>query len=107
MKNTVVITDTAAADIADQFNYIRVDRKDMIYAERWLRELYAAIEGLEDFAGYARARESDFLDVELRQRVFKSHRIVFSVDEARHQVVVHYVRHSARRAVGEQPSDDE
>src|SRR4051794_36973897 len=103
MRNTVVITDPATADIIEQFNYIRFIRQDPVGAERWLRGIYAAVQTLEKFSNYARARESDFLGVDLRQKIFKSHRIVFSVDEKKHEIVIHYVRHAARRAAGEPP----
>jgi plasmid stabilization system protein ParE len=76
-------------------------KQQPLNAERWLRDLFASITALEDFAGYARAPESDYLGVELRQKTFKSHRIIFTLDELQHEVVIHYVRHGMRRGVGE------
>lgn len=76
-------------------------------AERWIRAIYREIHGLESFAGYGRARESEFVGVELRQKTFKSHRIIFSVNEEKQLVVVHHVRHGARRAIGEPGETDE
>ena len=55
MKNAVIISDAAARDITEQYNYISVMRQEPANAERWLRGIYAAVERLEDFAGYARA----------------------------------------------------
>lgn len=106
MKNAVVITDAAAAEIYAQFDYISRVRQSPMNAEKWLVGLYAAIEGLEDFAGYGRAAESGFLSVELRQLVFKSHRIVYSFDEMKRVVTIHEVRHGARRGIGEPVDDD-
>jgi plasmid stabilization system protein ParE len=102
MKNTVIITDAAGADIIEQFTYIRFTNQEPINADRWLIGLYEAIDGLEAFAGYARAPESDLLGVEMRQKLFKSHRIIYSFDEAKHEVTIHYVRHGARRHAGDQ-----
>lgn len=99
MKYTVLITDAAAADLAEAFTYIH--ERSPLNAERWLRAVYAEIHKLESFAGYGRARESDLLGVELRQKTFKSHRIIFSLDEEKGVVTVHHVRHGARRAIGE------
>ena len=45
------------------------------------------------------AREREFLEEKLRQLVFKSHRIVFRIDEAEGVVHVLQVRHSKRRAL--------
>ncbi len=52
------------------------------------------------------ARELKYLDEDLRQLVFKSHRIVFAVAKEEKCVHVVYVRHASRRAVGE-PGGDE
>lgn len=103
MKNAVVITDAAGADIDAQYAYICFTKQEPLNAARWLAGVYAAIEALEDFAGYARAPESDYLGVELRQKHFKSHRIVYAYDEEKHVVTIHYVRHGAQRRAGEPP----
>lgn len=104
MSYTLLITDAAAADLAESLAYIQ--EHSPLNAERWIRDIYRAIRDLELFAGYGRARESEYLDVELRQKVFKSHRIIFSVDERQKTVTVHHVRHASRRAIGE-PGDAE
>jgi plasmid stabilization system protein ParE len=103
MSYTVIITLAAEADVAESFAYIH--ERSPMNAERWLRDLLKVHE-LEDFAGFAQARESEYLDLKLRQKVFKSHRIVFSLDEGKKTVTVHYVRHGARRAVGEDDPAD-
>jgi plasmid stabilization system protein ParE len=104
MSYRVVITPAAEEDLAEAFAYIHA--RSPMNAEKWLRALLRAVHDLEGFAGYGRARESDYLDADLRQKVFKSHRIVFSVDDKSKVVTVHYVRYGARRAAGE-PDEDE
>ena len=52
------------------------------------------------------AREREYLDVDLRQLLFKSHRIVFAVEKKEKRVYVVYVRHARRRAVGEAAGDE-
>ena len=77
-------------------------------AARWLQALYGQIDTLERFperCGFARERE--YLDEDLRQLVFKSHRIVFTVERKEKRVDVLYVRHASRRAVGEPAGEDE
>lgn len=105
MSYTVLITDAAAADLAEAFAYIH--ERSPLNAERWIRAIYRQIHALEAFPGYGRARESDLLGVELRQKTFKSHRIIFSVDEGKKLVTVHHIRHGARRALGESGDPDE
>ena len=51
---------------------------------------------------YAYARERDYLKENLRQLIFKSHRVVFQADKKADTVYVLDVRHSRRLAVGEQ-----
>jgi hypothetical protein len=50
--------------------------------------------------------EREYLDEDLRQLVFKSHRIVFTIEKKEKRVYVLYVRHAGRRAVGE-PAEQE
>jgi plasmid stabilization system protein ParE len=99
MSYTVVITDAAEAELAEAFLYIH--ERSPRNAERWLHQILSEVQKLETFAGYGRARESEFLGIELRQKVFKSHRIVFEVDEAKNLVTIHYIRHGSCRAGGE------
>ena len=99
-RYAVMITPTAEADAVEAFEYIRA--RSPVNAARRLRGLYESIEKLEMLAGVGRAMESDLLGVELRQLVYKSHRVLFSVDEKRGQVTVHYIRHGARRRLGEE-----
>jgi plasmid stabilization system protein ParE len=64
--------------------------------------LYDQIDTLERFPERcAFAREREYLEENLRQLAFKSHRIIFRIDKARKTVYVLHVRHGGRRAVGE------
>lgn len=103
-KYTVIITPEAEGDMLAAVEYIR--QRAPLNAARWLRGVYQTANKLADFAGQGRAPESDLLGHELRQVVFKSPRIVYSVDQTNDQVYVHYVRHGARWAVGQPPGND-
>jgi plasmid stabilization system protein ParE len=57
----------------------------------------------------ALARENEYFEDELRQLLFKSHRIIFRVERSERIVRVLYVRHGRQRAIGEpadEPDDD-
>lgn len=100
----VIITPAAEADLVESFAYIH--SRAPLNAARWLCDLYKAIDGLAEFHGHSRAPESDWLYRDLRHKIFKSHRIIFSIDDDAKRVYVHYVRHGARRAVGEPDTEE-
>lgn len=105
MKYRVIVTPEAQTSIRESFEYIHA--RAPLNAARWLQGLYSKIETLERFPERcAYARERRYLDRDLRQLVFKSHRIIFKVDHKSTTVWVLYVRHQARRAAGE-PHDQE
>ncbi len=105
MKYQVIVTPEAQAGIRESFAYIH--ERSPLNAVRWLQALYGEIDTLEKFPERcAFAREREYLDDDLRQLVFKSHRIVFAVKKKEKRVYVVYVRHASRRAVGE-PAGDE
>lgn len=105
MKYHVIVTPEAQAGIRESFAYIH--ERSPLNAARWLQSLYAEIDTLEKFPErYAVARECEYLDEDLRQLVFKSHRVVFTVQKKEKLVYVLYVRHAKRRAVGETAEDD-
>ncbi len=102
----VIVTPEAEASIRESFLYILA--RSSLNAERWICRLYAEIDTLETFPERcAFAREREYLDDDLRQLLFKSHRVVFSVDKASSTVYVHEVRHAKRRALGEPVPEDE
>ena len=69
---------------------------------KWLRSLYRQIDTLENLPERcAFAREREFLEGDLRQLIFKSHRIVFRIDKTKSLVSVVYFRHTRQLAIGE------
>jgi len=105
-KYEVIVTPEAQAGIRESFLYIH--QRSPLNATRWLQGLYGEIDSLERFperCSYARERE--YLEEELRQLVYKSHRVVFYVDKLKSTVYVLYVRHGKRRAVGEPEEADD
>lgn len=105
MKYRVIVTPEAQAGIRESFTYIH--ERPPLNAARWLQALYDAIDSLERFPERcAFAREREYLDDDLRQLVFKSHRLVFTVAKKEKRVYVVYVRHARRRAVGEPVGDE-
>jgi len=101
----VIVTPEAQTGIKEAFAYIQA--ASPLNAAHWLQALYREIDTLERFperCGYARERA--YLDEDLRQLLFKSHRIVFSVNKSEKRVYVLYVRHASRLAVGEPVGND-
>ena len=106
MKFRVVVTPEAQDGIRESFAYI--DQRSPRNAARWLQSLYKTIDTLETMPERCGpAREQDYLDEDLRQLVFKSHRIVFRIDKPRRTVWVLWVRHAKRRTVGEPAGEDD
>ncbi|MDB5320914.1 MAG: Plasmid stabilization system protein [Phycisphaerales bacterium] len=101
----VVVTAAAEDDIAEAFAYIQARSPEN--AERWLRGLYKLVHKLESLPKRCgRAREADELGMDLRQLVFKSHRIVFRIDEAAGTVRVLRVFHGARLGLSREELDN-
>jgi plasmid stabilization system protein ParE len=96
----VVVTPEAELDIVAAFRYIR--ERSPVNAERWLRALYAGIGTLEGSPSRcARAPESEYFDEVLRQMVFKSHRVIFRIEEPQRVVRILHFRHGRQRPVGQ------
>ena len=103
MKYEVIVTPEAQAGIGESFNYVH--ERAPLNGARWLQGIYEQIDTLERHPERcACARERAYLEDDVRQLIFKSHRIVFKVDKARRTVYVLHVRHAKRRAIGE-PED--
>jgi plasmid stabilization system protein ParE len=102
----VIVTPEAEASIIAAFQYIY--QRAPMNAERWLKKLYSSIGTLETFPRRcAFARECEYFEEELRQLIFKSHRVVFRVDEEESKVWVLYFVHGRQRAVGEAAEPEE
>lgn len=105
MKFRVIVTPEAESGIRQAFGYIR--QRSPLNAERWLRRLYEQVDTLEYFPERCgKARETEYLEEDLRQLLFRAYRIVFRIDKAQKTVYVLYVQHKKRRGVGE-PSYEE
>lgn len=104
MPYKVIFRAAARDEALDAADYLAEHGSPEI-ALRWYEGLEAAIASLADMparCGYARENEA-FAKVELRQIVFKSHRLIFTIrgDE----VHVLHVRHVARANLGDLPAD--
>jgi plasmid stabilization system protein ParE len=104
MKYVVIVTPQAEANIGATYQYIA--ERSPANAATWLRDLYEQISRLEKFPRrFSRAREQDHVAEEIRQLIFKSHRIIFTIDDESAKVRVVFVRHAKMRAVGETEPD--
>ena len=96
----VIVTPEAEAGIFSAFEYI--NGRSPGNAAKWLRGLYREIDTLETVPERCSlARENEYFEDTLRQLLFKSHRIIFRVEQAEKIVRVLYVRHGKQRTVGE------
>ena len=92
---TVNITDEVAADIENAFDYIHEQSPQN--AVKWLRELYKAIDTLEKMPDRCPLiREHDAFEEQVRNLLFYSHRIIFTINEGTETVQVHAFRHAAQ-----------
>jgi plasmid stabilization system protein ParE len=97
----VIVTPQAEAQIVNAFQYIYEDSKEN--AANWLRALYAEIAALETMPRRCSvARENEYFEDTLRQLVFKSHRIIFRVEEDASIVRILYVLHGRQRTIAQQ-----
>lgn len=94
----VQFSPTSRAEILEAYDYIRSDRQAPLNAGRWLDGIIEAISNLAEFPqAHGLARENDKFEEELRQLVYKSHRVIFDV--AGNTVRIHRVYHAARRDI--------
>jgi plasmid stabilization system protein ParE len=93
----VFVTPEAELGIISAFRYI--EEHSPLNAEKWLRGLYSRIDTLEQMpTRCALAREAQYFSEDLRQLIFKSHRIVFRIEEQARVVRVLYVLHGKQLA---------
>lgn len=104
MIYTIVFTPEAASEVRAIADFIAVDAP--LNAERWYAEFSEKVRTLAMFpSACPKAVETRFENSDLRQLPFKSHRIIFRVEESNRIVRILHVRHAARRALGE-PEDE-
>jgi plasmid stabilization system protein ParE len=76
-------------------------------AARWYEGLEKAILSLELFPHRCgAARENEFSGEDLRQFIYKSHGVIFRIEERPKTVHILHVRHAAQRAIGEPPGPE-
>ncbi len=93
----VIIQAEAEVDLRDAFEFIRVDSPSN--AGAWLQGLCDAIESLETMPERCCfAREREELGTDIRQFIYHSHRILFSVEKKK--VIVHHIRHAKMDTLG-------
>lgn len=98
MKYKIWFSPTSRAEILEAFEYIRSDQHAPLNAAHWLDGIIGAINKLNKFPrAYGLARESEEFKEELRQCIYKSHRIIFDV--AGNRIRIHRVVHTARRNI--------
>jgi plasmid stabilization system protein ParE len=98
----VVVTPEAESGITKALLYIH--ERSPRNAGKWLRDLYAEIDTLERAPKRcAIARENQYFDETLRQLIFKSHRIIFRIEETTRTVHILFPGHGRQRAVREAP----
>ena len=96
MKHRIEFSPTAEKEILAATDWIAASAP--LNAQRWLDGIQAAIMSLEEMPHRcALARESDAFQLPVRQLVFKSHRIIFTVEEG--VVRIHRVVHTARQSL--------
>lgn len=94
----VNITDEVEASIRDAFFFI--NEQSPQNAKEWLTGLYQAVGTLETFPERCPTiRENDAFEMEVRNLVFQSFRILFTVNEDTATVEVHAFRHGAQRDI--------
>ena len=92
---TVNITDEVDASIRHAFFYIFEHSPQN--AVTWLRGLYQAIDTLERMPERCPfIREHGAFDAEVRNLIYHSHRIIFTVNDDASTVEVHAFRHAAQ-----------
>ncbi len=98
MAFLVEVTDKALADAEEYFKYLLANSNDAEVADVWSRGLDDAFASLESMPERcARVREQEFTNLQLRQVLYHSHRIVFEIRKPDHVVRVLRVYHSSRK----------
>ncbi len=95
MRYAIIFRPKARDEALGAADYI-VEQSSPAIALVWYEGLEAAVASLEDLparCGYAREHNA-FPEVELRQLIYKSHRLIFIIRE--NEVHILHVRHIAR-----------
>ena len=97
MKYAVELADSARRQIHDCVRYIADDQKSPENAEKWLDDVWEAIDSLEVFPhGFSIAPENEYREYEIRMRIIGHHVLTYTVDEPEKVVYVIGLRHGAQ-----------
>lgn len=103
----VQLTDTALAAIRAQGRYIAVEAQAPLNAQRWLEQVWDAVDSLEDFPRRGvRAEEDAYVEYEVRQLIVGSHLLLFTIDEEERKVWILGLRHGHRRPHADELAPD-
>lgn len=103
MTFKVIVQPEANCEIDDIFTYIAADSP--ANAVRWLDRLLDEIHKLERYPRRCPlAPEDVYFDPEIRQFIYGRYRVIFTIDGKTVRVL--HVRHSARRAIGEEAGEE-
>lgn len=95
MTFRVRIAQRAQRDVESIYSWIAEHGPDHHAAVRWVDGLENAITSLDEFpARCPLAPEARFFERQVRQLLYHSHRVLFTIDEE--EVVVLHIRHAGR-----------
>jgi len=87
----VIVQPLAEKELREAFEFIRTDSPNA--AATWLRGLYEVVKSMETLPKrFAFAREREDVNADVRQTVYHSHRILFTVEDK--TVFIHHIRHA-------------
>lgn len=100
MRYEVVVQPVAEAELEEAYRYIWKDSPER--AARWRVRLLAKAETLNRLPQRCPlAPENDAFPDEIRQLVYGSYRLLFTILETKREVHVVHIRHGKRRRLGE------
>jgi plasmid stabilization system protein ParE len=94
-RYSVQITADVESSIRGAFHYIH--ERSPQNAAQWLLGLYRAIDTLETMPSRCSLiREQEAFEEEVRELLYHSHRIIFTIDEPLAEIRVHAFRHTSQ-----------
>ena len=94
----VEITDSALADAEQYVHFIQEEKQEPEAAERWFRGLVKAMLALQELPHRCPViPEAEEFNLELRQAIYYSYRIIFRVDKSTRLVTILRVYHGSRK----------
>ena len=104
MTYRVEMSPEARQDLLAAARYIADSSRSLDVAQAWFDGMVAAVMGLADMPrSNSLARENDGFEEEVRQKIFKSHRMLYTIHDSIGLVLVHRIWHTAQDDAG---SDD-